>query len=98
MFLFISMMILNFVIQGLDGWMDGCSVGGVALLHAGHKTGLMCTGLIRYTNKYIAIMYSCMCLVFILKKILKQKLEKLLEVEISFSFLLYKIALKLTLL
>jgi hypothetical protein len=23
--------------------MDGCSVGGVALLHAGHKTGLMCT-------------------------------------------------------
>jgi hypothetical protein len=23
-------------------WMDGCSVGGVALLHAGHKTGLMC--------------------------------------------------------
>jgi hypothetical protein len=24
-------------------WMDGCSVGGVALLHAGHKTGLMCT-------------------------------------------------------
>jgi hypothetical protein len=25
------------------GWMDRCSVGGVALLHAGHKTGLMCT-------------------------------------------------------
>jgi ribonucleases P/MRP protein subunit RPP40 len=24
-------------------WMDGCSVGVVALLHAGHKTGLMCT-------------------------------------------------------
>jgi hypothetical protein len=23
--------------------MDGCSVGGVALLHAGHKTGLICT-------------------------------------------------------
>jgi hypothetical protein len=53
------------------------------------------------TNKFcIARMYSCMCGAFILKQIQKQKSEKLLQklVEIPFSFLLYKIALKLKLL
>jgi hypothetical protein len=31
------------------GWMDGWIVsGGVALLHAGHKTGLMCTTVLSF--------------------------------------------------
>jgi hypothetical protein len=52
-------------------------------------------------NKFcIAKIYSCICGVFILKKIHKQKSEKLPQklVEIPFSFLHYKTALKLKLL
>jgi hypothetical protein len=57
-----TMMILDFVIQGL------------------YDTQVK-------TNKFsVAIMYSCMWGVFILKKIHKQKSEKMLEVEIPFSF------------
>jgi hypothetical protein len=53
------------------------------------------------TNKFsIARMHSCMCGVFILYKIHKQKSAKLGQklLEIPFSFLHYKIALKLKLL
>jgi hypothetical protein len=32
-----------FTLVQKSGWMNGCSVGGVALLHAGHKTGLIST-------------------------------------------------------
>jgi hypothetical protein len=75
-FFFISLMMLDFVIQGLYDIQI--------------KTNKFC----------IARMYSCMCSVFILKKIHKQKSEKLLQklVENPFSFLPYKIALKLKLL
>jgi hypothetical protein len=36
--------------------MDGWSVGGVELLHAGHKTGLMCTTVLSFD---VTITYFC---------------------------------------
>jgi hypothetical protein len=37
--------------------MDGFSVGGVALLHAGHNTGLMCTTVLSWMSQSLIFVF-----------------------------------------